>query len=86
MAGGAAQALINPQAQNFSNEGGGSSNTNNNTNNTNNNRGGSGTSSNQSTTGGSGMNSVSGINSPTPPANMPSPYAGAVWVPGAGWQ
>jgi len=40
---------------------------------------------NQSTTGGSGMNSVSGINSPTPPANMPKPNDNAVWVPGIGW-
>jgi hypothetical protein len=32
------------------------------------------------------MNSVSGIYSPTPPANMPPPYAGAIWIPGAGWQ
>ena len=31
------------------------------------------------------MNSVSGIDSPTPPANMPKPSDNAVWVPGVGW-
>ena len=86
MASGAAKTFINPEAQDFGNEDSESDGTNNNTNNTNNNSGNGGTSSNQSTTGGSGMNSVSGINSTTPPANMPPPYAGAVWVPGAGWQ
>jgi hypothetical protein len=86
MASGAAKTFINPEAQDFGNEDGESDGTNNNTNNTNNNRGSSGTSSNKSTTGGSGMNSVSGIHSPTPPANMPPPYSGAIWIPGAGWQ
>jgi len=81
---GGLSGFINPEVQYFGNEDNKSDSTSNNTNNTNNNS--SGTSSNQSTTGGSGMNSVSGINSPTPPANMPPPYAGAVWVPGAGWQ
>ena len=47
--------------------------------------GASSTSSNTSQTGGSGMNSVSGIDSPTPPANMPKPSDNAVWVPGVGW-
>ena len=82
MASGAAKTFINPEAQDFGNENNESNDTSNNTNNSSNN---SGSSSNQSQTGGSGMNSVSGINSPTPPANMPEPYIGAVWVPGAGW-
>jgi|TARA_B100000035_G_C21033160_1_gene569453 hypothetical protein len=42
-------------------------------------------SSNTSETGGSGMNSVSGINSAKPPANMPKPNENAIWIPGAGW-
>ena len=82
MASGAVKSFINPEATDFGNENNESENTNNSANN---NSGSGDTSSNQSTTGGSGMNSVSGINSTTPPANMPSPYAGAVWVPGAGW-
>ena len=44
-----------------------------------------GVGSNQSATGGSGMGSMSGINSPTPPPNMPEPYPGAIWIPGQGW-
>ena len=56
-----------------------------NSNNTNNNSDSGGAGSNQSLTGGSGMNSVSGINSPTPPANMPKPSDNAIWVPRVGW-
>ena len=80
---GGLSSFINPEVQDFGNEDNKSDSTSNNTNNTNNNS--SGTSSNQSTTGGSGMNSVSGINSPTAPANMPPPYAGAIWVQRVGW-
>ena len=82
---GGLSGFINPEVQDFGNEDNKSDSTSNNTNNTNNNSNSGGTSSNQSTTGGSGMNSVSGINSPTPPANMPKPNDNAVWVPGIGW-
>tara|TARA_Y100000589_G_scaffold26208_2_gene21711 strand:- start:17007 stop:17864 length:858 start_codon:yes stop_codon:yes gene_type:complete len=44
-----------------------------------------GVGSNTSVTGGSGMGSMSGINSPTPPPNMPAPSSNSIWIPGQGW-